>query len=56
LLHQGKNTQQLAKDFQAIWNDKLGFSQVIEDPLKAVFSQFDKKVPAGSTSKKLRSV
>ncbi|SDZ77546.1 relaxase/mobilization nuclease domain-containing protein [Acidovorax soli] len=50
----GKKSQQLANDFQAIWNDKLGFSQVIEDPLKAVFSQFDKKVPAGSTSKKIK--
>lgn len=50
----GKHSQQLSKDFQSIWNDKLGYAQVIEDPLKAVFSQFDKKVPTGTTSKRIK--
>lgn len=50
----GKKSQQLAKDFQAIWNDDLGYAQVIEDPLKTVFSQFDKKVPTGDRSKRIK--
>lgn len=50
----GNHTQQLAKDFQAIWNDKLGYAQVIEDPLKAFFTQFDKKVPTGERTKRIK--
>lgn len=40
----GKHNQQLCKDFSALWNHKLNYAQVIEDPLKAQFRQFDVKV------------
>lgn len=40
----GKHNQQLCKDFSAFWNHKLGYAQVVEDPLKAQFRQFDLKV------------
>lgn len=50
----GRKSQQLQKDFSAIWNDKLGYAQVVEDPLKAIFSQFDQKVPAGEKNKRIK--
>lgn len=50
----GRHSQQLAKDFSAIWNDNLGYAQVVEDPLKIIFSQFDKKVPNGERIKKIK--
>ncbi len=33
--------QKQVKDFSAIWNDKLGYQQVVENPLKVVLSKFD---------------
>lgn len=42
-----KHSMQLEKDFSAYWNDKLGYDQIVEDPIKANFSQFDKKTPRG---------
>lgn len=33
--------QRQVKDFSAIWNDKLGYQQVVENPLKVVLSKFD---------------
>ena len=50
----GKFNQQLSKDFQSIWNDILGYAQVVEDPLKIIFSQFDRKVPEGERSNKIK--
>ena len=40
----GKHATQMIKDFSAIWNHKLGYAQVVEDPLRVEFSAFDKKV------------
>jgi len=55
----GKAGKQLASDWQASWNHKLGFDQVVEDPLKTIFSSLDLKVakhlsPTSLPSKKLR--
>jgi hypothetical protein len=50
----GRKSQQLQKDFSAIWNDKLGYAQVVEDPLKAIFTQFDQKVPSGEKNKRIK--
>lgn len=50
----GEITKQMFRDFQAIWNHKLGYAQVVEDLLKAEFSNFDKKVPAGKTSNTIK--
>lgn len=47
----GLYSQQLQKDFSALWNEKLGFEQVIEDPFKAQLSKLDWKVPGQSESK-----
>lgn len=44
----GKPTQELTRDFQAVINHKLGYLQIVEDPLKSIFSDFDKKVPASA--------
>lgn len=38
----GEFAKKFAKDWQAIWNDKLGYDQVVEDPLKAQFSKFER--------------
>ncbi len=51
----GKYSKQLIKDFAAIWNHNLGYAQVVEDPLKSEFSNFDKKVPAGKTNKSIKT-
>lgn len=55
----GKVGKQLASDWQASWNHKLGFDQVVEDPLKTIFSSLDLKVakhlsPTSLPSKKFR--
>ncbi len=55
----GKAGKQLASDWQASWNHKLGFDQVVEDPLKTIFSSLDLKVakhlsPTSLPSKKFR--
>lgn len=47
----GPYSQQLQKDFSALWNEKLGFEQVIEDPFKAQLSKLDWKVPSQKKSK-----
>lgn len=39
----GFHSQQLINDFQAHWNDELGYDQVVPDPLKASFSALDMK-------------
>lgn len=51
----GEDSKQMFRDFQAMWNHKLGYAQVVEDPLKAEFSNFDKKVPAGKTSNTIKN-
>ncbi len=51
----GEASKQMFRDFQAMWNHKLGYAQVVEDPLKAEFSNFDKKVPAGKTSNTIKN-
>ena len=50
----GKHATQLVKDFSALWNHKLGYAQVSEDPLRAEFTAYDKKVPAGKSSKAIK--
>lgn len=40
----GKYATQIVKDFSALWNHRLGFAQVVEDPLRVEFSSFDRKV------------
>lgn len=40
----GKAGKQLASDWQASWNHKLKFDQVVENPLKTVFSSLDHKI------------
>ncbi|WP_298610354.1 relaxase/mobilization nuclease domain-containing protein [uncultured Thiothrix sp.] len=50
----GKHATQLVKDFSALWNHKLGYAQVSEDPLRAEFTAYDKKVPAGKSSKTIK--
>lgn len=37
----GKFAKQFSRDWQAYWNDQLGYDQVVEDPLKAHLSKFD---------------
>lgn len=37
----GKFSKQFSRDWQAYWNDRLGYEQVVEDPLKAHLSKFD---------------
>ena len=51
----GKYATQMVKDFSAIWNHNLGYAQVVEDPLRLEFSDFDKKVPAGKTSHTIKN-
>lgn len=51
----GQYSTQMIKDFSALWNHKLGYSQVVEDPLKAEFSNFDKKSPSGKTSNTVKN-
>ncbi len=51
----GEKSNQMVKDFSAIWNHKLGYAQVVEDPLRAEFTAFDKKVPAGKTSNTIKN-
>lgn len=51
----GEASKQMFRDFQAMWNHRLGYAQVVEDPLKAEFSNFDKKVPAGKTSNTIKN-
>lgn len=46
-----KHSLQLQRDFSAYWNYKLGYEQVIEDPIKASFSKFDMKTSEGSKNK-----
>ena len=47
----GRHAQQLQKDFSDYWNRNLGYEQVMEDPIKASFSQFDTKTLDGSKNK-----
>ena len=50
----GKHAQQLSRDFQAFWNDRLGYDQVVPDPFKVQLSKFDyvaKKLERGIDSK-----
>lgn len=50
----GKHAQQLSRDFQAFWNDRLGYDQVVPDPFKVQLSKFDyvaKKMEKGIDSK-----
>lgn len=42
-----RHSMQLEKDFSAYWNDKLGYDQIVEDPLRANFNQFEKKTRRG---------
>ncbi|MDD2840135.1 MAG: relaxase/mobilization nuclease domain-containing protein [Rickettsiales bacterium] len=51
----GEKSNQMVKDFSAIWNHKLGYAQVVEDPLRAEFTAFDKKVPAGKASHTIKN-
>lgn len=51
----GKYSQMLSRDFQAVWNHKLGYDQVIEDPLKAQLNKFEMKADHQGTSKKIKS-
>lgn len=51
----GPKAQQMCKDFSAVWNHKLGYAQVVEDPLKVAMSQFDAKTKEGSKNKKIKS-
>lgn len=50
----GEYSNQMVKDFSAIWNHKLGYRQVVEDPLRAQFSPFDIKSPSGKKSKTIK--
>lgn len=50
----GEKAQQMCKDFSAVWNHKLGYAQVVPDPLKIAFSQFDTKTRKGSRHRKTK--
>lgn len=50
----GKHAQQLSRDFQALWNHRLGYDQVVPDPFKVQLSKFDyvaKKLKKGLDDK-----
>lgn len=51
----GKYSQMLVKDFQAIWNHKLGYDQILEDPLKAQLNKFEMKVDKDGKAAKIKS-
>ena len=47
--------QKQVKDFSAIWNDKLGYQQVVENPLKVVLSKFDYYTNAKNGRKSIKN-
>lgn len=47
----GRHNQQLQRDFSALWNHKLGYEQIVENPFKASFSKFDTEVADGQKNK-----
>lgn len=51
----GKMHQQQQKDFSALWNDRLGYDQVIENPLKVVLNKFDYHAEKGQKEKPSRT-
>lgn len=51
----GKAGKQLASDWQASWNHKLGYDQVVENPLKTFFSSLDLKLAKFENPTKLMS-
>lgn len=51
----GKMHQQQQKDFSALWNDRLGYDQVIENPLKVVLNKFDYHAEKGQKRKAIKN-